>query len=94
MARHNVTLNAVYDDVARTVTISGMGAPPPPPEGFEGMWFGQTGPGFEFLVNVQQKNITSVPTAVYIVPNSEPVERRLVEFRNGAWQMPGAIYTE
>lgn len=94
MAEHNVTLQAVYDDAARTVTITGMAPPPPAPSGFDGMWFGQTGPGFEVVLDVQPKSITAAPTAIYIVPGSQPVERRLVEYRDGAWQMPGTVWTE
>lgn len=92
MAKMPVQLQAVYDDVARTVTISGMGAPPKGPAEIPAdLWYGQTGPGFEFVVNVQPKNVTAVPTAIYIVPNSNPIERRLVEYRDGAWQLPGTV---
>lgn len=93
MAKHPVVLNAVFDDVARTVTISGMGQPPAGPDTIPvDRWFGQTGPGFEFVLNVQAKNITAVPTAIYFATNAAGLlERYLVEFRNGAWVMPGTL---
>jgi hypothetical protein len=94
MAQNPVTLQAVFDDVANTITLSGAAAPPPgPPEltGSPGTWFPQTGTGFSVSFPVQKKNVTGNPTAIYIVPNSEPVERRLVEYVNGAWQLPGTI---
>lgn len=94
MARYPVTLQAVFDDVAKTVTLTGMAPPPPPPADFKGQFIGQTGPGFEATVPVSKKDLTPNPTAIYIVPNSEPVEKRLVEYKNGAWQMPGTVVVE
>jgi hypothetical protein len=94
MAVYDVPLQARYDDVASTVTITGSAPPPPGPASIPSeFWFGQTGPGFTFTVPVSKKNKTTNPTAIYVVPGSEPVVRRLVEYVNGSWQMPGTIYT-
>lgn len=96
MAKYQVTLQAEYDDVASNVTITGMGPPPAGPADLveKYLWFPQTGPGFSFTLPVSKRNLTPNPTAIYIVPGSEPVEKRLVQYLNGAWQLPGTIVTE
>lgn len=98
MAQHQVVLTAVWDDATSRVTFTGMAPPPPPPASFTDdprFWIGQTGPGFEVSFNVQPKNLTPAPTAIYLKTTPEGlVQRYLVTYVSGAWQMPGTLITE
>ena len=91
MAQHQVTLSAVWDDATSRVTLTGMAPPPPPPANFGDprFWIGQTGPGFEVSFNVQPKNLTPDPTAIYLKEVDGMVQQWAVTYVNGSWQMPG-----
>lgn len=87
-----MTLSAVFDDVAMTVTFTGMGpAPTRPPDVPDHLWHPQSGPGFECTLPVSKKNVTVNPVAEYLAVGADgfTVERWRVEYRDGAWQMPG-----
>jgi hypothetical protein len=96
LAQNVVTLNAVFDDVTNRITLTGYGPPPPQPATLPAgtfQWVGQTGPGFEISFNVQPKNLTGNPTAIYVKEVNGMIERWLVEYISGAWQMPGTRMT-
>lgn len=94
MPKFDVTLTAIFDSDTNRVTLSGMGPAPARPASIpENLWTSQVGIGFELPSFSVSRNLT-VPTATYIVPDSNPVERRRVEYRDGAWQMPGTLIPE
>lgn len=98
MARSEVIVHFEYDDVTDEVFMLIDMPAPAPPAGYESVWSSVS--GAVWLVEtfgVKDKNLSAVPVATYLVqpprpegdPQLPPPQRWQVEYRNGAWQMPG-----
>jgi hypothetical protein len=89
MAQYPVSLSGVYDDVTNRITFTiETHIPPPPAEIGQGFWIPRPGIAAEFVISPQKKN-AEPPKALYIQEGSRPVKAFIVEYKNGAWQMPG-----